>query len=137
MKRLTYGEQLAHPLWQKRRLEMLSAAGFKCQHCSDTESTLHVHHRKYRSGALAWEYEDHELVVLCETCHEAEHGKGLVVSAGEVRIMRSVIATLTERISQDEARLIEQRTLYFADPDPAFEAERARQLSVLQQRMAV
>lgn len=73
MKKLTYGQQLAHPNWQRRRLEMLSAANFTCAACSDTEEQLHVHHRAYFKGRMAWEYSDQELVVLCHSCHEVEH----------------------------------------------------------------
>lgn len=71
--RMTYSEQLKHPLWQRRRLEILSRADFKCERCESTEKTLHVHHKQYRKGAKAWEYEDHDLIALCEDCHSAEH----------------------------------------------------------------
>ena len=72
---MSYAEQLKHPKWQKRRLEMLSAAGFRCSRCYDGETTLHVHHKKYRASALPWEYSDKELEVLCETCHSEQHGR--------------------------------------------------------------
>lgn len=70
MTRPTYREQLRHPLWQRKRLEVLDAAGFACEWCHDTENTLNVHHRRYVRGRLAWEYEAWELECLCETCHE-------------------------------------------------------------------
>jgi 5-methylcytosine-specific restriction endonuclease McrA len=72
-KKLTYWEQLRHPLWQQKRLEVLSAAGWECDECGGNEATLHVHHRQYFKGRKAWEYERHELAVLCESCHEQEH----------------------------------------------------------------
>lgn len=72
-KGLTYKEQLLHPNWQRKRLEMLDAAGFKCTLCNAGEKTLHVHHKSYIKGRMAWEYEDGELEVLCEDCHEAAH----------------------------------------------------------------
>jgi hypothetical protein len=71
--RMTYGEQLKHPNWQRVRLECLNAAGWKCQHCGDSESTLHVHHRRYIKGRMAWEYPRENFVVLCEECHESQH----------------------------------------------------------------
>jgi len=74
VKRQTYTEQLKHPLWQRRRLEILSRAGFQCSRCHDGQRTLHVHHKKYRGGLLAWQYADDELEVLCEPCHRHEHG---------------------------------------------------------------
>lgn len=73
MKSMTYGEQLKHPNWQRKRLERLDAANWECENCGDAEKTLHVHHRQYFKGRMAWEYEGLELAVLCETCHQAEH----------------------------------------------------------------
>ena len=69
----TYREQLLHPKWQKRRLEILNRASFACECCGAEEKTLHVHHKRYAKGRMAWEYEDRELIALCETCHEATH----------------------------------------------------------------
>lgn len=71
--KLTYTQQLAHPQWQRRRLEMLQAADWECAKCFDKEATLHVHHRQYFKGRMAWEYSDKELVVLCADCHQLEH----------------------------------------------------------------
>lgn len=71
---MTYKDQYKHPEWQKKRLEVFEANTFKCQECSDTETTLHVHHPEYRPGAKVWEYEAKELMCLCEKCHEKEHG---------------------------------------------------------------
>jgi hypothetical protein len=70
---LPYAEQLKHPNWQRRRLESLNRAGFKCEGCYDGESTLYVHHKRYVKGRMAWEYELGELAVLCEECHAQEH----------------------------------------------------------------
>lgn len=73
MPTLSYAEQLKHPFWQRRRLERLSASGFACERCHDDETTLHVHHKRYVKGRLAWEYEGTDLTVLCEPCHLAAH----------------------------------------------------------------
>lgn len=70
---MTYRDQLLSPHWQKKRLTMLEAAGWRCTGCHNDEATLHVHHRKYVKGRMAWEYDDSELVVLCEVCHEDTH----------------------------------------------------------------
>lgn len=72
-KALSYGEQLKHPNWQRRRLEILQRDNFCCQVCYDNETTLHVHHKRYVKGRMAWEYTDRELVTLCEQCHGLEH----------------------------------------------------------------
>jgi len=67
---MTYAEQLKNPLWQKKRLEVLNNDAFTCQICNDTKETLHVHHKSYNIGKLAWEYENSNFVTLCETCHK-------------------------------------------------------------------
>ena len=70
-----YAELLRKPQWQKRRLQMLEKAGWKCIECGATELQLHVHHKRYISSAKPWEYEDEDLAVLCERCHELAHGR--------------------------------------------------------------
>jgi hypothetical protein len=67
---MTYSEKLKDPRWQRRRLEVLEAAGWKCSQCESTDQTLHVHHNFYRSRTEPWNYPDHALRVLCEGCHE-------------------------------------------------------------------
>jgi hypothetical protein len=69
----TYTELLRDPRWQKKRLKKLEAAEWRCERCMDSETTLNVHHKRYVKGRLPWEYEDAELAVLCEPCHEEEH----------------------------------------------------------------
>lgn len=70
---MTYAELLKHPKWQRKRLEALQAADFKCSRCGADEVTLHVHHIEYIKGNKPWEYELSELAVLCELCHGEEH----------------------------------------------------------------
>jgi 5-methylcytosine-specific restriction endonuclease McrA len=71
----TYLENLKDPLWQRKRLEILNRDGFRCQFCNDDKNTLTVHHKIYRKNSLPWEYEDHELITLCEPCHKKFHNK--------------------------------------------------------------
>lgn len=73
MAKLTYSEQLRHPKWQRKRLEVLQAAGWECENCGDKETTLNVHHKRYIKGRMAWEYGRDELVALCEPCHQSDH----------------------------------------------------------------
>lgn len=136
MTRMTYAEQLKHPKWQKRRLEILDRAKFRCESCEDSETTLHVHHKRYRKGAMAWEYSDQELIALCEDCHESEHSDSVDVGPGEFRAVVAILATFRSRLDDDELTLRVARATYFENPDPVFEAERARQLSELRRRMA-
>lgn len=68
-----YLRLLKDPRWQRKRLEKLQDADWTCSCCGIKEKTLHVHHPKYRHGAMPWEYELDELEVLCDDCHEAFH----------------------------------------------------------------
>lgn len=70
---MDYKEQIKSPLWQKRRLEILSRDNFTCQICGCKDKTLHVHHLVYEKGKMIWEYPNHQLITLCEECHEYEH----------------------------------------------------------------
>ncbi len=69
----TYAAKYRDPRWQRRRLEIMERHNFSCQECDDTTTTLNVHHRQYRKGAAPWEYEDKELMCLCEKCHSQIH----------------------------------------------------------------
>lgn len=66
----TYSEKLKDPRWQKKRLRILERDKWTCQHCNDTESTLHVHHGYYEWGIEPWEYPDRFLHTYCKGCHE-------------------------------------------------------------------
>lgn len=65
----TYKEQLLNPRWQKKRLEIMKRDKFSCKICKDQETTLHIHHKIYKNNLSPWEYENSELVTLCEHCH--------------------------------------------------------------------
>ena len=67
----TYSDLLKDPRWQKKRLEILQRDEFKCRSCTDDLSTLHVHHWFYDPDLLPWEYNENDLITLCETCHNA------------------------------------------------------------------
>lgn len=73
MAKPTYYELLRHPMWQEKRLRIMDRAKFRCENCATKDVTLNVHHKRYRKGAKPWEYQDSELVCLCENCHETEH----------------------------------------------------------------
>jgi hypothetical protein len=75
MTKMSYAEQLKHPNWQRKRLEVLESADWACEQCDGRDVTLHVHHRRYVKGRMAWEYSEQELQVLCEPCHHLQHEK--------------------------------------------------------------
>jgi hypothetical protein len=66
----TYSEKLKLPQWQRRRLEILQRDNFTCKSCQDTQTELHVHHKRYIPGKDAWEAEDNDLETLCKFCHQ-------------------------------------------------------------------
>lgn len=69
---MTYWEKLKKPEWQKKRLELLAEAGWKCQECESKSDTLNVHHRYYVAGREPWNYPRACFVVMCEPCHKHE-----------------------------------------------------------------
>ncbi len=70
---MTYAEKLRDPRWQRRRREILARANSRCEECDIEDVILHVHHKCYRRAAEPWEYEDNELIALCEGCHADRH----------------------------------------------------------------
>lgn len=70
---MNYQQQIKHPLWQKKRLEVLEDRGFRCQECGANDEELHVHHPLYKRGAMIWEYTKEELESLCHRCHKNAH----------------------------------------------------------------
>lgn len=69
MEKKSYSELLKDPKWQKKRLLILERDNWQCQECGDTESTLNVHHKLYKTGFKPWDYEDNLLITFCENCH--------------------------------------------------------------------
>jgi 5-methylcytosine-specific restriction endonuclease McrA len=56
--------------WRKRRQRALKRAGYRCQKCGSRRQ-LQVHHLTY---ARLGRERAADLMVLCRTCHAAEHG---------------------------------------------------------------
>lgn len=65
-----------HPLWQKKRLEILERDNFTCYACGSKDKTLHVHHVLY--CGKPWNTPNEYMQTLCEDCHAAlgSHPKG-------------------------------------------------------------
>lgn len=73
MSNFNYYELLKHPLWQRKRLEIMQRDEFACSVCYDNESMLNVHHKRYIKNRKPWEYEAANLVTLCASCHKQVH----------------------------------------------------------------
>lgn len=68
---MDYKKQYSNPQWQKKRLEIMQRDNFACEACGDTEEMLNVHHKHYIKGKKIWEYDDENLITLCEICHKS------------------------------------------------------------------
>jgi len=66
LKPSAYAQKLKDPRWQRKRLEVMARDDFKCVFCKDATRTLHVHHKKYVRGKEPWDYQDSDLITLCE-----------------------------------------------------------------------
>lgn len=69
---MKYKEQLKTERWKQKRQLILERDNYQCTNCNQKEN-LHVHHKEYHSGKLAWEYDDKYLVTLCKECHNKVH----------------------------------------------------------------
>jgi hypothetical protein len=65
-----YWQKLQDPRWQRKRLEIMQRADFRCECCGEDAETLNVHHGYYEKGKQPWEYESETLWCLCVHCHE-------------------------------------------------------------------
>lgn len=59
--------------WQRRRLEILEKANWRCEYCGESDREAHVHHVHYVKGRQLWEYDDNWLLALCDRCHREKH----------------------------------------------------------------
>lgn len=95
---MDYKEQIKSPRWQKRRLEIMQNDNFTCQLCGDTDSMLNVHHLSYHKDRNIWEYEDWELITLCENRHTEEHSS-MDDIINEIESIKSRGVTMREILS--------------------------------------
>jgi len=128
----SYSEKLRDPRWQRRRLEVLNHADFRCQICGSKIKTLHVHH-SYYDDREPWEYPIGSMIAACEDCHETHHFKGGEL-AHKIEDLIGQIFSL-ERIASDKVhcalrrriRVIQLRMGNARDEDiPALHAQAMR-----------
>ncbi|WP_110054076.1 HNH endonuclease [Chitinophaga sp. S165] len=76
----SYGALLFHPNWKAKRKEILIRDMYRCVHCR-SDKDLQVHHRQYhfvvseQKFRFPWEYPNHLLITLCESCHNKGHNR--------------------------------------------------------------
>lgn len=66
---LSYYEQLKHPLWQKKKAEIMNRDEFKCTICNCDTKQLSVHHLCYFPDTLIWEYDNELMQTVCFEHH--------------------------------------------------------------------
>lgn len=93
---MNYQEQIKSPKWQRRRLEILNRDNFTCQICGCQEKTLNVHHLMYDKNKEIWDYDDWQLITLCEDCHDNEHNSELKNIMNIIKSLQSKGITLFE-----------------------------------------
>lgn len=69
MKKMSYYESLLDQRWREKRQIILERDKHTCTRCQMQDTILEVHHKLYKNGLMAWEYEDKDLISLCNQCH--------------------------------------------------------------------
>lgn len=73
-----YGATLFDPRWKAKRKEIIARDLNQCVICKSSNA-LQVHHRQYHflrrlnEFKSPWEYDNHLMITLCETCHNRGH----------------------------------------------------------------
>lgn len=96
---MTYEQQLLHPEWIHLRNRVLERDNNLCQLCL-SDNNLHIHHKAYVNGRLAWEYPMDLLITLCGNCHAKFHN----VERNPFKF-REDILQIAERTSKSVAAL--------------------------------
>lgn len=82
----SYSELLKDSRWQNKRLEILQRDGFTCQLCGSKDKPLNVHHIFYKKDVNPWDYENDDLITLCEHCHNNLHENVNIANMKDVKI---------------------------------------------------
>lgn len=91
---MNYSVKLKDPRWQKKRLEVLERAGWKCEECGENNETLHVHHCWYEKNKEPWEYRENCLKCLCESCHQTRQEDEMFIRMALSNLNKKSLQTL-------------------------------------------
>ncbi|MBF0279108.1 MAG: hypothetical protein HQM13_15010 [SAR324 cluster bacterium] len=97
----SFQKKLKDPQWEKRRIEVLENAQWRCQLCGSKKEELHVHHSYHEKGKNPWDYPDSALIALCHSCHAEKTHKPSFLSFNESRFLFAFIGENLERIAAD------------------------------------
>ena len=76
----SYGSLLFDARWKEKREAILKRDENRCVLCK-SDHNVQVHHRQYHfiirdnQFKAPWDYDDHLLITLCESCHKRGHNK--------------------------------------------------------------
>lgn len=88
---IEYSDQLKSEQWEHLRKVILERDKFTCQQCNWVVPkfllfNLHIHHKCYQKGKLAWEYPHKVLITLCLFCHKKVHQTETIPIFNEIGI---------------------------------------------------
>lgn len=132
MKRLSYKQQLDHPNWQRKRLEVMARDNFSCLRCGNRENKLNVHHSYYDYRFMLWELPDHSLKTLCEACHLPAQDAQLAIYEAISRFSITKIMQLAAFLAFTDNSNDTVDFKVFHSRDPVFESKRQRVLDQLE-----
>jgi len=111
---MEYKLQLQTQEWKLKRYSILQRDNFKCKKCGSKEK-LHVHHKLYEKGLMAWEAQNKNLITLCSLCHEAEHEKRHISTFFKNKsnsIKKTKQEKISDRIKREMQKLRKQQQRY-------------------------
>lgn len=108
---MTYDEQLKDERWLSLRHVIMCRDLHMCTKCGKKKN-LQVHHKQYRPGKMAWEYDPSDLTTLCRLCHMAEHkidtGEYLYFSpcarSKQIKTIAMVMREFIQQVAQNVKR---------------------------------
>lgn len=96
-----YQRKLRDPRWQRRRLDVLNAANWRCEDagCRRDNQPLEVHHCYYVWGTEPWDYPRDCLIALCEICHEKRQQIERTIKLELLKCLRDVPISRLEKVA--------------------------------------
>lgn len=77
---MKYADKLKNPLWVfkseyigRMRLRRGLECDDVCESCGEPADFYQFHHRRYIEGREPWEYDDGDMLLVCESCHDRIH----------------------------------------------------------------
>ena len=107
---MDYKEQLKNQLWLNKKAEILKRDNYRCTNCGSILN-LQVHHKRYISGRMAWDYDNNDLITLCRNCHYSIHSEELKASCTDLSISTKNFVIYRSIMSDDNFKPNE-RILY-------------------------